>query len=190
MLALLWTCGVAGQASARGHGGTPPKRPGLKLEARLGHELKRFQLTADHLKYLPGKGTVLLTGQVKLTAGKLRLTAHQVRVLFDPRGRPLRFEARKAVTLKLGRSRGQAGAVDLGLKSRVLVLTGTPRLRWAPLGLTLTGQRIQVALDTGGLEVQLARARIEPEHPGTLKKQGDTKGSGSGAGKAPPGGGI
>jgi hypothetical protein len=60
--------------------------------------------------------------------------------------------------------------VDLDLGSRKLSLTGDPSLSWAPLSLTLRGRRIQIALDSGELEVQLARARIHPDPRQQTKK--------------------
>ena len=161
----LLVLGVCRPASAAPPGSSPvaaPKRPSLLFQSPTGKG-PILHLVARHLLYHPAKSSIVLTGQVVLTAGKtFRLSANRVEVALGAKGRPYRFHARGAVRFSIGPSSGQSGEAILGLRAgqRRLELQGQPRLRWAPLGLTLTGARIEVDLVSGALAVQQARACI------------------------------
>lgn len=137
-----------------------PALAGNKSTLALRGGAARFVLQAERLQYRPGLGRILLSGKVTLAVGDLKLAAREVTVMLDRRGRPTRVEARGQVRFSRGPSKGTSGSATLvlGAKKRKVALEGNPRLSWAPLGLTLEGQRIEVDLLTGRLNVQRARA--------------------------------
>ncbi len=137
------------------------KKPTLTLGQA--HKGSRITLTADKLRYRPARGKIVLAGKVSLKVGKLALVARKVTVSLDARGRPTRVEARGAVSFTRGPSKGSAEAATmlLGPRTRRLALEGKPRLRWAPLGLTLEAHRVEVDLITGRLEVQKVKACLD-----------------------------
>lgn len=139
------------------------KKPTLTLGQ--GHKGSRITLTADKLRYHPAPGKILLSGKVSLKVGKLALNARKVSVSLDARGRPTRVEARGAVSFTRGLSKGSAEAATmiLGPGTRRLALEGKPKLRWAPLGLTLEADRVEVDLITGRLEVQKVKACLNKD---------------------------
>lgn len=136
------------------------KKPTLTLGAPHKGSAVKVVLEAERLQYRPGLGRILLSGKVSLRVGILKLKARSVTVLLDRKGRPTRVDARGAVQLTHGQSVGSAGSatLNLGIKKRWIALEGSPRLRWAPLGLTLEAHRIEVDLTTGRLNVQRAKA--------------------------------
>ena len=141
------------------------KKPTLTLRPHHKGGSTRVFLEAERLQYRPGLGRILLSGKVNLSVGRLRLKARAVTVLLDSQGRPTRVDARGSVRFIRGPSVGSSGSatLSLGLKKRRITLEGNPRLRWAPLGLTLEGQRIEVDLETGRLNVQRARACLNKD---------------------------
>lgn len=146
-----------------------PSLAGNKPTLTLGPHQKggsaRVVLQAERLQYRPGLGRILLSGKVSLKMGRLKLSARAVTVMLDRRGRPTRVDARGAVRFTRGPSEGSSGSatLSLGPKKRRISLEGSPRLRWAPLGLTLEGQRIEVDLETGRLNVQRAKACLNKD---------------------------
>lgn len=131
--------------------------------------LERLRLRADRLRYRPEQGAVLLEGHVRVSSRTIQVSAGSVRLSVDPRtGRPLHLRARGSVRLRLSGSEGRADALELGLsgKERRLVLSGRPHLRWAPLGLELSGRRVEVDLRSGRLNVQQAEVELRRRQPG------------------------
>lgn len=151
---LLWLAATPAQAG---------KKSTLTLRAPHAKGPTRLVLQADRLHYRPARGRIQLEGKVSLQVDSMKLTAARVTVLLTPGGRPSRIEARGRVQITRGPSHGSSrqATLELGRKALRLVLAGEPRLRWAPLGITLQGQRIEVDLRSGRLTVHKARACME-----------------------------
>lgn len=133
-----------------------------------------LRLSADELGYRPGscfapagsgqsgKGNCLeLKGKVAVELGSLRLRATSLSVELDQQGQPLRLQAAGGVELQAGEASGTARQASLQLGARTLELTGQARVRVRKLNLELEGERVELDLESGGLRVRSARARLE-----------------------------
>lgn len=104
---------------------------------------------ADRIELQDRQNRVVLSGNVEITQGDLKLTAGRTTVAFTDEGslRIQRIDATGGVTVSRGSesARGAAGVYDFN--RRVIVLTGGVALRRG--GDTLNGARLTMDLDTG-----------------------------------------
>jgi lipopolysaccharide transport protein LptA len=129
----------------------------LKAQGKDGSPLR---LTADQLNYLPQKGKIFLSGDVRLTAGTLRMTASTMTALLDACHQPVHLDARKGFSFNIrGVASGRAERGLLVLKKQRLTLSGKASLV-LDKGLELQGQRITMDLHSRRVSVHKARARL------------------------------
>src|SRR5262249_61844360 len=76
-------------------------------------------------------------------------------------GQPTRLELRGGVDVRQGDRRATGQSADYDAHARTLVLVGDPKLY--DRGDVLTGDRIDLALDSKEVRVERARGRLRPE---------------------------
>lgn len=107
------------------------------------------QYAADRIELQDRQNRVVLSGDVVITQGDLRLTAARTTVAYSDTGslRIQRIDATGGVTVTRGNetARGAAGIYDFG--RRVIVLSGGVALRRGTD--TLNGGRLTIDLNTG-----------------------------------------
>ena len=81
--------------------------------------------------------------------------------LYDKDGQLTRLELRGGVDLREGDRRATGQSADYEAKTRIVVLTGDPRLY--DRGDMLTGDRIDMALDSKEVRIERARGRVRPD---------------------------
>jgi lipopolysaccharide transport protein LptA len=129
----------------------------LKSQIKEGSPLR---LTAEQLNYLPGKGKILLSGNVRLAAGTLRMGARTMTALLDALQQPVHLEAHGGFFFKIkGVASGKAERGQLLLRKQQLSLSGKASLSLNK-GLELRGQQITMDLHSRRVSVQKARARL------------------------------
>lgn len=139
------------------HAHARPPVLSLKTQIKDGSPLR---LAAEQLNYLPGKGKILLRGNVRLTAGTLRIHAKTMTALLDAHHRPIHLDARGGFTFSLkGVASGKAEQGVLLLGKQRLTLSGNASLA-LDKGLELRGQQISMDLHSRRVTVHKARARL------------------------------
>lgn len=104
---------------------------------------------ADRIELQDRQKRVVLTGDVVITQGDLRLTADRTTVAYtdDDGLRIQRIDATGGVTVTRGSERAQGAAAVYDFNRRVIVLSGGVALRRG--GDTLNGGRLTIDLDSG-----------------------------------------
>mgnify|MGYP002782291206 CR=1 FL=1 len=104
---------------------------------------------ADRIELQDRQGRVVLSGNVVISQGDLRLTAARTTVAYTSAGdlRIQRIDATGGVTVTRGDERAQGSAGVYDFNRRVIVLSGGVSLRRG--GDTLNGGRLTIDLDTG-----------------------------------------
>ena len=122
---------------------------------------------ADRIELQDRQNRVVLSGDVVITQGDLRLTAGRTTVSYTDAGslRIQRIDATGGVTVNRGNetARGNAGVYDF--KRRVIVLSGGVALRRG--GDTLNGGRLTIDLNSGLSSVDGGGAPGAPGAPGS-----------------------
>jgi len=80
---------------------------------------------------------------------------------YDKDGQLTKLEMRGGVDMREGDRRATGQSADYDAVSKVLVLTGDPKLY--DRGDVLAGERIDMALDSKEVRVEKARGRLHPE---------------------------
>ena len=80
---------------------------------------------------------------------------------YDGEGQLTKLELRGGVDVRQGERRATGQNADYDAKARTLVLVGDPKLY--DQGDVLTGDRIDLALDSKEVHVERARGRLRPE---------------------------
>lgn len=104
---------------------------------------------ADRIELQDRQQRVVLTGDVVITQGDLRLTAERTTVAYTDDGalRIQRIDATGGVTVTRGSERAQGAAAVYDFNRRVIILSGGVALRRG--GDTLNGGRLTIDLDSG-----------------------------------------
>jgi len=104
---------------------------------------------ADRIELQDRQNRVVLSGNVVITQGDLRLTAGRTNVAFTDAGtlRIQRIDATGGVTVIRGEERASGAAAVYDFNRRVIVLSGGVALRRR--GDTLNGGRLVIDLDSG-----------------------------------------
>lgn len=104
---------------------------------------------ADRIELQDRQNRVILSGNVVITQGDLRLTAGRTTVAFTDAGglKIQRIDATGGVVVTRGSERAQGSAGVYDFNRRVIVLSGGVGLRRG--GDTLNGGRLTIDLDTG-----------------------------------------
>lgn len=131
-----------------------------------------LQLSAETLEYKPlsvgcsksGRcpSNLLLSGGVTVRSGSLRMQTKRLIVRVDRSGKPVSARATGGVTLSLEQGEGRADTARLLLGKWHLELQGNAQLNRRDVGLQVAGQRIAIDMQTGGVVVAQAKARISP----------------------------
>ncbi|MFO8072873.1 MAG: LptA/OstA family protein [Polyangia bacterium] len=117
------------------------------------------EIEADRLRIDNSSRTAVFEGHVRAVYGRLVLTCERMEAVYDERGDVISLHARGGVTVVRGEARARAGSARLEAESETLVLEGAPVLVRGPS--RLEGERIEVGLADGRIEVTGARGRFE-----------------------------
>lgn len=113
---------------------------------------------ADRIELQDRQNRVVLSGDVVISQGDLRLTASRTTVSYTDAGtlRIQRIDATGGVTVTRGNESARGAAATYDLNRRVIVMTGGVSLRRGSD--TLNGGRLTIDLDTGVSSVDGGRA--------------------------------
>lgn len=117
---------------------------------------------ADRIELQDRQKRVVLSGDVQITQGDLRLTAQRTTVAYTDTGglRIQRIDATGGVTVTRGSERASGAAGVYDFNRRVIILSGGVALRRG--GDTLNGGRLTIDLNTGLSSVDGGGARGAP----------------------------
>jgi len=101
------------------------------------------------------------TDDVIVRRGDTTVRSPRMDARYDGDGQVTRLELRGGVDLRQGERRATGESADYDAKTKELVLTGDPKLY--DRGDVLSGQRIDVALDSHEVRVDQARGKLRPE---------------------------
>jgi lipopolysaccharide export system protein LptA len=137
---------------------------------------RSLQLSAETLEYKTlstgcskaGRcpSNLVLSGAVTVRSGALQLRTKRLVVSVDRDGKPLTARASGGVTLRLEQGAGRADTARLLLSKWHLELRGHAQLHRPDVGFQVSGQRIAIDLQTGGVVVARASARISARAEG------------------------
>ena len=116
---------------------------------------------ADHLVLLRARRLARFTNDVVVRRGDAVARSPQMEVRYDADGQLTRLELRGGVDVRQGDRRATGESADYDAQARTLVLVGDPKLY--DRGDVLTGDRIDLGLDTKEVRVERARGRLRPE---------------------------
>jgi lipopolysaccharide export system protein LptA len=128
---------------------------------------------ADRIELQDRQNRVVLSGDVVITQGDLRLTAGRTTVAYSDAGtlRIQRIDATGGVTVTRGNERASGAAGVYDFNRRVIVLSGGVALRRG--GDTLNGGRLTIDLDSGLASVDGRRGSV----PGSTSGSGRVSGT-------------
>jgi lipopolysaccharide export system protein LptA len=114
---------------------------------------------ADRIELQDRQHRVVLSGDVQITQGDLRLTAERTTVAYTDNGglKIQRIDAAGGVTVTRGNERASGSAAVYDFNRRVIILSGGVALRRG--GDTLNGGRLTIDLNTGLSSVDGGGAR-------------------------------
>jgi lipopolysaccharide export system protein LptA len=117
---------------------------------------------ADRIELQDRQNRVVLSGNVQITQGDLRLTAERTTVAYTDEGglRIQRIDATGGVVVTRGSERASGAAAVYDFNRRVIILSGGVALRRG--GDTLNGGRLTIDLNTGLSSVDGGGARGQP----------------------------
>lgn len=141
-------------------------RPKLVLQRSLAEEghakpAVPVKVEADRLVLLQARRLAHFTEGVIVRRGDAVVRSPQMDARYDPEGQLTRLELRGGVDVRQGDRRATGQTADYDARSRTLVLQGDPRLY--DKGDVLTGDRIDLALDSKEVRVERARGRLRPD---------------------------
>jgi lipopolysaccharide transport protein LptA len=141
-------------------------RPRLVLRRSLPEEggvkpATPVRVEAEHLVLLKTRRLARFSNDVVMRQGDAVVRSPRMEALYDADGQLTRLELRGGVDVRQGERRATGESADYDAKARTLVLLGDPRLY--DQGDVLTGDRIDLALDSKEVRVERARGRLRPE---------------------------
>jgi lipopolysaccharide export system protein LptA len=141
-------------------------RPRLVLRRSLAEEgstktATPVKVEAEHLVLLQAKRLARFTDDVVLRRADAVVRSPRMDASYDGEGQLTRLELRGGVDVRQGERRATGETADYDAQARTLVLLGDPRLY--DQGDVLTGDRIDLALDSKEVRVEKARGRLRPE---------------------------
>jgi lipopolysaccharide transport protein LptA len=116
---------------------------------------------ADHLLLLQARRLARFTDDVVVRRGDTVVRSPRMEARYDADGQLTRLELRGGVDVRQGDRRATGESADYDAQARTLVLQGDPKLY--DQGDVLTGDRIDLALDSKEVRVERARGRLRPE---------------------------
>jgi lipopolysaccharide transport protein LptA len=141
-------------------------RPRLVLHRTAGDEGRAatavpVKVEAERLVLVQARRLARFTEDVVVRRGDAVVRSPRMDARYDKDGQLTRLELRGGVDVRQGDRRATGQAADYDARSRTLVLQGDPRLY--DRGDVLTGERIDLALDSKEVRVERARGRLRPE---------------------------
>ena len=142
-------------------------RPRLVLRRSLGETGQAsspavpVRVEADRLVLLQARRLARFTDDVVVHRGDAVVRSPRMDARYDAEGQLTRLELRGGVDVRQGDRRATGQSADYDARARTLVLQGDPRLY--DRGDVLTGDRIDLALDSKEVRVERARGRLRPE---------------------------
>ena len=140
-------------------------RPKLVLKRSLAEDGQAkptpVRVEADHLLLLQAKRLARFTDDVVVRRGDAVVRSPRMEARYDPDGQLTRLELRGGVDVRQGERRATGETADYDAQARTLVLLGDPKLY--DQGDVLSGDRIDLGLDSKEVRVERARGRLRPE---------------------------
>ncbi len=140
-------------------------RPKVVLHRSLGDTAKPspapIKVEADRLVLDKARRLARFTDSVVVRRGDAVVRSPRMDARYDAEGQLTRLELRGGVDVRQGDRRATGQTADYDARARMLVLQGDPRLY--DRGDVLTGDRIDLALDSKEVRVERARGRLRPE---------------------------
>jgi len=138
-------------------------RPRVVLRRSIAEEGQPtpVRVEADHLLLLQARRLARFTDDVVVRRGDAVVRSPRMEARYDGDGQLTKLELRGGVDVRQGDRRATGQNADYDAKARTLVLAGDPKLY--DQGDVLTGDRIDLALDTKEVRVERARGRLRPE---------------------------
>lgn len=119
------------------------------------------KVEADRLVLMQARRLARFTEGVVIRRGDTVVRSPRMDARYDADGQLTRLELRGGVDVRQGDRRATGQTADYDAPTRTLVLQGEPRLY--DQGDVLTGDRIDLALDSKEVRVERARGRLRPE---------------------------
>ncbi|HYS11576.1 MAG TPA: LptA/OstA family protein [Myxococcales bacterium] len=140
-------------------------RPRLVLRRSLSEEggarPTPVKVEAEHLVLLQARRLARFKDDVVVRRGDAVARSPRMEARYDADGQLTRLELRGGVDVRQGDRRATGESADYDARARTLVLVGDPKLY--DQGDVLTGDRIDLALDSKEVRVERARGRLRPE---------------------------
>jgi lipopolysaccharide transport protein LptA len=142
------------------------ERPKVVLRRSLAEESQAkpavpVRVEADRLVLLQARKLARFTDDVVIHRGDAVVRSPRMDARYDADGQLTKLELRGGVDVRQGARRATGQTADYDAKARTLVLLGDPRLY--DQGDVLTGDRIDLALDSKEVRVEKAKGRLRPE---------------------------
>ena len=142
------------------------QRPKLVLKRSLPSETQKsatvpVRVDAAHLQLFKEKRLAEFRNDVVVRHGDAVVKSPRMDARYDKDGQLTKLEMRGGVDMREGDRRATGQSADYDAVSKVLVLTGDPKLY--DRGDVLAGERIDMALDSKEVRVEKARGRLHPE---------------------------
>lgn len=140
-------------------------RPKLVLKRSLPSETQKsvtpVKVEADRLMLHKEARLARFTDDVVVRRGDAVMKSPRMDARYDGDGQLTTLEMRGGVDLRQGDRRATGQSADYDARAKTLVLLGDPRLY--DRGDVLSGDRIDLALDSREVRVEKARGRLRPE---------------------------
>jgi len=119
------------------------------------------KVEAAHLVLLQARRLAQFTDDVVVRQGDMVARSPKMEARYDGDGQLTKLEMRGGVDVRQGDRRATGETADYDARARTLILQGDPKLY--DKGDVLTGDRIDLALDSKEVRVERARGRLRPE---------------------------
>lgn len=141
-------------------------RPKVVLSRSVAEEGQKgpavpVKVEADRLVLIKARRLARFTDDVIVRRGDAVVRSPKMDARYDAQGQLTRLELRGGVDVRQGDRRATGQTADYDARARTLVLQGDPRLY--DQGDVLSGERIDLALDSKEVRVERARGRLRPE---------------------------
>lgn len=142
------------------------QRPKVVLKRSLPSETQKpavvpVKVEAARLKLFKERHVAEFRDDVVVRRGDAVVRSPKMDARYDKDGQLTRLEMRGGVDMREGDRRATGQSADYDAVSKVLVLTGDPKLY--DRGDVLAGERIDLALDSKEVRVEKAKGRLRPE---------------------------
>ena len=119
------------------------------------------KVEAEHLVLMQARRLARFTNDVVVRRGDAVARSPRMEARYDADGQLTRLELRGGVDVRQGDRRATGESADYDAQARTLVLVGDPKLY--DQGDVLSGDRIDLGLDSKEVRVERARGRLRPE---------------------------